>query len=212
MQQLSNKQIKKHQTNIKSAVGAFGMTLIMTLVYLVKALLGHNFHFYFCNFVPEVLLKSASFTSAWSGNFSAVFTQQWQGKLSLGWFLGLFAVYAAVCVALVVLAGKHPPLIWVIVEKPTIGDAHRAVECDDIARANRLLYATAILGLLVCLLLGRWLGIPNTMEETMLIDLIFHVLVLLFLLVGGISAVVLPKDKRGDPREDMKDFIVKMED
>ena len=65
MQQLSNKQIKKHQTNIKSAVGAFGMTLIMTLVDLVKALLGHNFHFYFCNFVPEVLLKSASFTSAW---------------------------------------------------------------------------------------------------------------------------------------------------
>ena len=186
MQQLSNKQIKKHQTNIKSAVGAFGMTLIMTLVYLVKALLWHNFHFYFCNFVPEVLLKSASFTSAWSGDFSAVFTQQWQGKLSLGWFLGLFAVYAAVCVALVVLAGKHPPLIWAIFVLHL---------CDT-----------------VCLLLGRWQGIPNTMEETMLIDLIFHVLVLLFLLVGGISAVVLPKDKRGDPREDMKDFIVKMED
>ena len=46
------------------------------------------------------------------------------------------------------------------VEKPTIGDAHRAVECADIARANRLLYATAILGLLVCLLLcsAIWLG------------------------------------------------------
>ena len=47
MQQLSNKQIKKHQTNIKSAVGAYGMALIMTLVYIVKALLGKNFFFYF---------------------------------------------------------------------------------------------------------------------------------------------------------------------
>ena len=52
MQQLTTKQIKKHQTNIKSAVGAFGMSLIMTLVYLVKALLGQNFNFYFSNYIP----------------------------------------------------------------------------------------------------------------------------------------------------------------
>jgi len=186
MQQLTTKQIKKHQTNIKSAVGAFGMSLIMTLVYLVKALLGQNFNFYFSNYIPEVLLKSASFSRGWSGVFSAAFTEHWQGRLSLTWFCAVFAVYAAVCIALVVLAGKHPPLIWA---------AFALHLCDT-----------------VLLVLGRWQGIPNGMEETMLIDVIFHVLVLLFLLVGGISAVVLPKDKRGDPREDMTDFIVKVED
>lgn len=36
-------------------------------------------------------------------------------------------------------------------EKPCIGDAIRPIEPADIKRANRLLYATAILGLLLCL-------------------------------------------------------------
>ena len=39
------------------------------------------------------------------------------------------------------------------VEKPTIGDATRPIECADIARANRLLYTTAALGFVVCLAL-----------------------------------------------------------
>lgn len=34
-------------------------------------------------------------------------------------------------------------------EKPTIGDAQRPVECEDIRRANRLLYGTAVLALIV---------------------------------------------------------------
>ena len=38
-----------------------------------------------------------------------------------------------------------------IVEKPYIGDATRAVESEDIKRANRLLYATAILCEAICL-------------------------------------------------------------
>ena len=39
-----------------------------------------------------------------------------------------------------------------IVEKPYIGDATRAVETEDIRRANRLLYATAFLCEISCLL------------------------------------------------------------
>lgn len=39
-------------------------------------------------------------------------------------------------------------------EKPTIGDAVRPVETEDIKRANRLLYATAILGVLVFVAAG----------------------------------------------------------
>ena len=39
-------------------------------------------------------------------------------------------------------------------EKPTIGDAIRPIEVEDIRRSNRLLYATAILGVVVFLLIG----------------------------------------------------------
>lgn len=41
-----------------------------------------------------------------------------------------------------------------LVKKPTIGDALRPVEAADIVRANRLLYATASLSLVLCLALG----------------------------------------------------------
>lgn len=186
MQQLSNKQIKKHQTNIKSAVGAYGMALIMTLVYCVKALLGKNFHFYFCNFVPEVLLKHAAFTQGFDGSDPAWFSSAWPGTLPTVWFCVFFALYAAVCVAFLLIAGKHPPFIWALF----------ALHLCDTA-------------LLLC---GRWQGIPQGMEETMWIDVIFHVLVLLFLFVGGISGVKLPKELRGDPRADVPDQIIKLED
>ena len=39
-------------------------------------------------------------------------------------------------------------------EKPTIGDGIRPVEVEDIRRSNRLLYATAILGAVIFLLIG----------------------------------------------------------
>ena len=37
-------------------------------------------------------------------------------------------------------------------EKPTIGDAIREIETEDIRYANRLMYATAILGAIICVL------------------------------------------------------------
>lgn len=46
-------------------------------------------------------------------------------------------------------------------EKPTIGDAKREAEFEDILRANRLLYATAIIQTVVIVLLygvGMWMG------------------------------------------------------
>lgn len=47
------------------------------------------------------------------------------------------------------------------VEKPTIGDATRPVECADIARANRLLYATAVLAFAVAVATSAaiWVGV-----------------------------------------------------
>ena len=186
MQTLSEKQIKQHQTNIKSAVGAFGMALIMTLVYCVKAFLGKNFHFYFSNYVPEMLLKSASFTSNYAGDFSEAFLASWRGALPTVWFCVCFAAFAALCVAFLLIAGKHPPFIWALFALHL---------CDT-----------------VLLLVGRLQGIPDGMTETVWIDVIFHVLVLLFLLVGGISGVKLPKELRGDPRADAPDQIIKMEE
>jgi len=44
-------------------------------------------------------------------------------------------------------------------EKPSIGDAIRSVEPEDIKRANRLLYSTAWLGLILCLGLGMLAGV-----------------------------------------------------
>ncbi len=38
-------------------------------------------------------------------------------------------------------------------EKPVIGDDLRPIQVEDIKRANRLLYRTAWIGLLVCLLI-----------------------------------------------------------
>ena len=49
-----------------------------------------------------------------------------------------------------------------LVEKPYIGDAERAVETEDIKRANHLLYLTAWLCELLCLLglggISLWIG------------------------------------------------------
>lgn len=46
-------------------------------------------------------------------------------------------------------------------EKPTIGDSIRVVEPEDIRRSNRLMYGTAFLGILICLVLriavGFWI-------------------------------------------------------
>ena len=41
-----------------------------------------------------------------------------------------------------------------LVQKPTIGDPLRPVEYEDIRRANRLMYLTAVLGLLLLSLCG----------------------------------------------------------
>ncbi|HAM15478.1 MAG TPA: cobalamin biosynthesis protein CobD, partial [Eggerthellaceae bacterium] len=40
------------------------------------------------------------------------------------------------------------------VEKPTIGDATRPLEVEDIARANKLMYATAVLGVAASAVVG----------------------------------------------------------
>ncbi len=67
--------------------------------------------------------------------------------------------YAAIALALgVQLAGDA----WYFGkrhEKPVIGDKLRKIEAEDIRRAHRLLYGTAVLGVIVLLLLRAALGV-----------------------------------------------------
>jgi len=68
---------------------------------------------------------------------------------------------AACAGALDVQLGGPSKYGGVVVDKPTIGDDTRPVEPDDIVRANRLLRATAALGLAVCAGIGFIAGITN---------------------------------------------------
>jgi adenosylcobinamide-phosphate synthase len=54
--------------------------------------------------------------------------------------------------ALHVMLGGDSYYFGKLVSKPTIGDNDRPIEIDDIKRANRLLFATAILFLLVSII------------------------------------------------------------
>ncbi len=61
---------------------------------------------------------------------------------------------AACAGALGVQLGGANKYFGKVVEKPTIGDATRSVEAADIERANKLMYATAVLGVGVAALVG----------------------------------------------------------
>ena len=65
---------------------------------------------------------------------------------------------AACAGALGVQLGGRNRYFGTYVEKPTIGDANRPVETEDIVRANRLMYATAALGLACASALGFAVG------------------------------------------------------
>lgn len=57
-----------------------------------------------------------------------------------------------------------------LVEKPTLGDATRAVEPADIARANRLMYATSVLALMLSLCVAAALGLVASSVSGMLLN------------------------------------------
>ena len=63
-------------------------------------------------------------------------------------------IIAAMAGALDVQLAGNAYYFGKLYEKPTIGDAIRPVEVEDIRRSNRLLYATAILGAVIFLLIG----------------------------------------------------------
>ena len=74
----------------------------------------------------------------WNNNYSVFLNAT--GKLNLS--IGVASISVLVNIPLAIYFGK-------LYEKPTLGDPDRPVEYEDITRANRLLYGTAILALLV---------------------------------------------------------------
>ena len=59
--------LKRIQTDIKSAQGAMAMSLILTLIYIIKAIFSKNLNFYFSFYTVEFLLKDSGFFPEFKG-------------------------------------------------------------------------------------------------------------------------------------------------
>ena len=59
--------LKRIQTDIKSAQGAMAMSLILTLIYIIKAIISKNLNFYFSFYTVEFLLKYSGFFPEFRG-------------------------------------------------------------------------------------------------------------------------------------------------
>ncbi len=173
------KEVKRLQADIKGGQGTFFLAVIISLIYIVRMLLAKNFNFFFSLFVPEVLLKSAAFTSdyppTFGAQYSAGFGDRIPGMLpNVAVWIALAVIYGA-CLALAILARKRHMLV--------IGEL-------------------VIYGLDTLLVwVFHLLSFPEVFSLNALIDPIFHLFVLL-LLVRSVAATVKLK-KRGFTEEQM---------
>ncbi len=132
--------IKKHQTNIKSAVGLFALTAALGVIYIVRYFITSNFNFYFGLSFTEVLLRKSadgSISTALAYCLSAVF------------LLAVFAVAA------------------VILKKPR--QLHSALGLYMVDFAFLTVYIATDLG---------------SFTSDRVIDIIFHLIITVFLIVG----------------------------
>lgn len=61
---------KKCRTYIKSAQGSITLTLILSLIYIVRAFISGNLNFWFSTYVVEFLVKSSDFCTQYAGSLS----------------------------------------------------------------------------------------------------------------------------------------------
>ncbi len=61
--------IKKYQTNMKSAQGTVILSLILNLIYIIRAVISKNLSFWFSTYVTEYMLKSSGFFPGYEGSF-----------------------------------------------------------------------------------------------------------------------------------------------
>lgn len=133
--------LKKHQTNVKSAQGAFGLAGVLGIIYIVRYIIAGNFDFYFSLSVSEVSLRFAS-----------------QGILSAAAAWCIIGIFLAAYLILTVLNMKNPRFLT----------------------ASLALYATD------CLCLGAYLifAAPKPLSPDCFIDVIIHLFIIIFLVVG----------------------------
>ncbi|MCM1544968.1 MAG: hypothetical protein NC110_06675 [Ruminococcus sp.] len=86
---------KKYRTYIKSAQGAMAMALVLTLVYIVRAVISGNLNFWFSAYVVEFLIKSAGFFPPYEAAISQPIA------------IVLMAMFIAVLAVAVVLSQKN---------------------------------------------------------------------------------------------------------
>lgn len=60
-------RLKRIQTDIKSAQGAMAISLVLTLIYIIKAIFSKNLNFYFSFYTVEFLLKDSGFFPEFKG-------------------------------------------------------------------------------------------------------------------------------------------------
>ncbi len=132
--------IKKHQTNVKSAVGLFALTAALGVIYIVRYFITDNFDFYFSLSFTEVILRKLAVD-----NISA----------PLGYSLIALFVLAVLAVAIVIL------------KKP--GWLHSALGLYMVDFAFLAVYIATDLG---------------SFSSDRVIDIIFHLIITVFLIVG----------------------------
>lgn len=138
--------MKKHGTNIKSAVSGFGLAGVLGLIYIIRYFISGNFNFYFSLTFTELMLRLYD-----------------KGSLPLVAAIALIVVFVALYIAVVLLCSKKP---------------------EKLRLALGLYLADSL-----CLI-GTFLLHGQNIQSDFFIDVIVHLFVILFLVVGMKSAKV----------------------
>ncbi|MGN1194962.1 MAG: hypothetical protein ACI4SB_05725 [Acutalibacteraceae bacterium] len=93
-------KLKRLQTDIKSATGAMGISLVLTAIYIVRALIAKNLNFYFCLYTVEFIIKSSDFSPEFKGSLPCAATA------------AIIVVFIAVTAVFTVLAQKKPVFLY----------------------------------------------------------------------------------------------------
>lgn len=97
---MSEFQIKRYQTDIKSAQGAMAMSLVLTLIYIIKAFFSGNLHFYFSLYTVEFFLKYSAFFPEFRGEFPKAAA------------VAVILVFFILAIVLTVLSQKKPVFLF----------------------------------------------------------------------------------------------------
>lgn len=93
-------KLKRVQTDIKSAQGAMAMSLALTLIYIVRALIARNLDFYFSLYTVEFLIKASEFAPGFKGSLPGAAA------------IAVMVAFIAAAAVFTVLAQKKPVFLY----------------------------------------------------------------------------------------------------